>query len=109
MLTQFFERRPETILDLDLSVALGAAYQAVYSEEPGLMLEDGGLVIDCVSYPVGIAVKNPAGEPTKLIMLRPGDPLNEWGQPFAVRVVGASVTFPPIAVYKGEGSQLQPK
>jgi len=109
MLTQFFERRPETILDLDLSVALGAAYQAAYSETPGLMLEDGGLVIDCVSYPVGIAIKNPGGEPIKLVMLHPGDPLNEWSQPFAVRIVGSSTAFPPIAVYKGEGSQLSPK
>jgi len=109
MLTQFFERRPETILDLDLSVALGAAYQAAYSENPGLQLEDGGLVIDCVSYPVGIAVKSPTGEPIKLVMLRPGDSLNEWSQPFAVRIVGSTTAFPPIAVYKGEGSQLIPK
>jgi molecular chaperone DnaK len=109
MLAQFFERRPETILDLDLSVALGAAYQAAYSESPGLMLEDGGLVIDCVSYPVGIAVKSPGSEPIKLVMLRPGDPLNEWSQPFAVRIVGSATAFPPIAVYKGEGTQLNPK
>ena len=109
MLTQVFGRRPETTLDLDLSVALGAAYQAAYNEEPGLMLEDGGLVIDCISYPVGIAVKSSTGESTKLVMLRSGDPLNAWGQPFAVRIVGSATTFPPIAVYKGEGSQLQPK
>jgi molecular chaperone DnaK len=109
MLTQLFGRRPETILDLDLSVALGAAYQAAYSEDPPLQLEDGGLVIDCISYPVGIAVKSPTGEPVKLVMLRPGDPLNEWSQPFAVRIVGSATTFPPIAVYKGEGSQLHPK
>ena len=109
MLAEFFGRRPETILDLDLSVALGAAYQAAYSEEPALQLEDGGLVIDCVSYPVGIAVKNAAGEPIKLVMLRPGDPLTTWSQPFAVRIVGSTSAFPPIAVYKGEGSQLYPK
>ncbi len=109
MLAQFFGRRPETSLNLDLSVALGAAYQAAYSEEPGLMLEEGGIVIDCVSYPVGIAIKSPTGEATKLVMLHPGDPLDEWGQSFAVRIVGSSTTFPPIAVYKGEGSQLQPK
>ena len=102
MLAEFFGRRPETILDLDLSVALGAAYQAAYSEEPALQLEDGGLVIDCVSYPVGIAVKNAAGEPIKLVMLRPGDPLTTWSQPFAVRIVGSTSAFPPIAVYKGE-------
>src|SRR5947209_16761441 len=109
MLTQLFGRRPETVLDLDLSVALGAAYQAAYSEDPGIQLEDGGLVIDCVSYPVGIAVKSPTGEPIKLVMLRPGDSLNEWSQPFAVRIVGSTTAFPPIAVYKGEGSQLNPK
>jgi molecular chaperone DnaK len=109
MLTEFFGHRPETILDLDLSVALGAAYQAAYSEEPALQLEDGGLVIDCVSYPVGIAVKNAIGEPIKLVMLRPGDPLNIWSQPFAVRILGAANAFPPLAVYKGEGSQLYPK
>ena len=109
MLTEFFGHRPETILDLDLSVALGAAYQAAYSEEPALQLEDGGLVIDCVSYPVGIAVKNSAGDSIKLVMLHPGDPLNTWGQSFAVRIVGSTTTFPPIAVYKGEGSQLHPK
>ena len=42
-------------------------------------------------------------------MLRPGDSLNEWSQPFAVRIVGSATAFPPIAVYKGEGSQLNPK
>jgi hypothetical protein len=42
-------------------------------------------------------------------MLRPGDPLNTWSQPFAVRIVGSTTTFPPIAVYKGESSQLYPK
>lgn len=108
MLAQVFGRRPEATLDLDLSVALGAAYQAAYNEEPGLMLE-GGLVIDCVSYPVGIAVKSPTGESTKLVMLNTGDPLNTWGQPFPVRIVGSATAFPPIAVYKGESSQLQPK
>lgn len=116
MLKLLFGRPPETILDLDLSVALGAAYQAVYSEIKAthsegdealaLQLEDGGIVIDCVSYPVGIAVKSPGGEPVKLVMLRPGDALSAWSQPFAVRIVGSADSFPPIAVYKGEGSQL---
>lgn len=109
MLKVLFGRPPETILDLDLSVALGAAYQAAYSESPGLQLEDGGLVIDCVSYPVGIAVKNPGGEPMKLVMLRPGDALSEWSQPFAVRIIGSTASFPPISVYKGEGLQLNAK
>lgn len=109
MLTQFFGRRPETILDLDLSVALGAAYRAASIEQPGLQLEEGGLLIDCVSYPVGIAIKSPTGEAVKLVMLRPGDPLNTWSQPYPVRIVGSAAAFPPIAVYKGEGSQLQPK
>lgn len=109
MLAQIFGHQPEATLDLDLSVALGAAYQAAYSETPGIQLEEGGLVIDCVSYPVGIAVRDARGEPTKLVMLRPGDPLEAWSQPYAVRIVGLTTAFPPIAVYKGEGSRLDPK
>lgn len=116
MLTQHFGRRPESILDLDLSVALGAAYEAARCEsraqkqqEPGLQIEESTIIIDCVSYPVGIAVKDPRGEPTKLVMLRTGDRLGAWSSPFPVRIVGASTAFPPIAVYQGEGTYLDPK
>lgn len=115
MLTSFFGRRPESILDLDLSVALGAAYQAAaYKEDPtthvpGLQLEEAGLVIDCVSYPVGIAVQNARRENIKLIMLQPGDELDTWSQPFPVRIMGSATSFPPIAVYSGESIQLNPK
>jgi molecular chaperone DnaK len=114
MLTDFFGRRPESTLDLDLSVALGAAYLAAsYKEDvkthtPALQLEEG-LVIDCVSYPVGIAVKNARGEDVKLVMLQTGDPLDTWSQPFAVRILGSSAAFPPIDVYSGEGTKLQAK
>lgn len=114
MLADFFGRRPESTLDLDLSVALGAAYLATsYKEDPkthtpALQLEEG-LVIDCVSYPVGIAVKNARGEDVKLVMLQTGDPLDTWSQPFPVRILGSSAAFPPIDVYSGEGTQLQAK
>jgi molecular chaperone DnaK len=129
MLKRFFGRLPETTLDLDLSVALGAAYQAaayaeVQREEPGQngkrqdalqhapalqLLAEVGLVIDCVSYPVGIAVKNARGESVKLVMLRPGDALNAWSQPVPVRILGSTATFPPIDVYAGDGTQLLAK
>ncbi len=113
MLTTFFGRKPEATLDLDLSVALGAAYQAAtYREDPtthtpGLqMIAEEGLVIDCVSYPVGIAVENTRGEDVKLIMLQPGDVLNTWSKPYPVLIRGTAATFPPIDVYSGEGTQL---
>jgi molecular chaperone DnaK len=129
MLARFFGRRPEATLDLDLSVALGAAYQAAaYAEvqremqgqngqrqdvpqhTPALqLLAEEGLVIDCVSYPVGIAVKNARGEAIKLVMLRPGDALNAWSQPVPVRILGSTATFPPIDVYTGDGTQLLAK
>jgi molecular chaperone DnaK len=117
MLTSFFGRQPEAALDLDLSVALGAAYMAAtYQEDetttsshpPALQLiEQEGLIIDCVSYPVGIAVKNARGEAIKLTMLHSGDPLDTWSQPFPVRILGSTTDFPPIDVYGGEGIQLQ--
>jgi molecular chaperone DnaK len=116
MLTRFFGRHPEATLDLDLSVALGAAYQAAaykemnVTQDPALQLiEEEGLVIDCVSYPVGIAVKNAHGDPVKLVMLHPGDPLDVWSQPFPVRILGSITAFPPIDVYTGDGTQLQAK
>lgn len=114
MLTEMFGRPPERVLDLDLSVALGAAYQAFNHAQKeaaqstrGLQMLPEGLVIDCVSYPVGIAALDPRGERfVKLVMLRQGDPLDTWSQPFAVRLAGSIADFPPIAVYKGEGTQL---
>lgn len=129
MLARFFGRQPETTLDLDLSVALGAAYQsAAYTEAqreapgqngkgpdatqhtPALqLLAEPGLVIDCVSYPVGIAVKNARGEAMKLVMLHPGDALNVWSQPVPVRILGSTAAFPPVDVYTGEGTQLLAK
>lgn len=119
MLTRFFGHRPEATLDLDLSVALGAAYQAaayITQKEPNTthapalqLLEEEGLVVDCVSYPVGIAVKNAHGETIKLVMLHPGDPLDIWSQPFPVRILGPITTFPPIDVYTGDGTQLLAK
>jgi molecular chaperone DnaK len=116
MLAKLFGRAPEGTLDLDLSVALGAAYQAAaYKEDPTThapalqLLAEEGLVIDCVSYPVGIAVQNARGEPFKLVMLHPGDPLDTWSQPFPVRVLGAASSFPPIDVYSGESTQLHAK
>ncbi|HKV57693.1 MAG TPA: Hsp70 family protein [Ktedonobacteraceae bacterium] len=118
MLADLFGRRPEQTLDLDLSVALGAAYQAFNcaQKEQAQMLQPGGsglqllagLVIDCVSYPVGIAVLDASGQRyLKLVMLRQGDPLDRWSNPFAVRVVGPTRAFPPIAVYKGESEDLE--
>ncbi len=116
MLASFFGRSPESTLDLDLSVALGAAYQAAaYKEDPTThipalqLIAEEGLVIDCVSYPVGIAVRNTQGETIKLIMLRPGDQLDTWSQPFPVRIFGTASSFPPIDVYSGEGAQLNAK
>lgn len=124
MLTSYFKRSPEALSDLDLSVALGAAYQAasykVQGEDtdgtkdkkgaPALqLLEEEGLVIDCVSYAVGIAVKNAYGDAIKLVMLQPGDALDTWSRPFPVRILGSTSSFPPIDVYSGDGTQLQPK
>ena len=119
MLTDLFERPPESVIDLDLSVALGAAYQAALctrrdeGTQPagaGLQMLPGGLVIDCVSYAVGIAVWNPRGDQlTKLVMLQPGTPLDTWSTPYAVRVLGSAADFPPIAIYQGEGTELDPR
>ena len=116
MLARLFGRSPESTLDLDLSVALGAAYQAAaYREDPTThapalqLIAEEGLVIDCVSYPVGIAVKNAHGESIKLVMLHPGDPLDTWSQPFPVRVLGGAHNFPPIDIYSGESTQLHAK
>ena len=115
MLADLFGRLPEQTLDLDLSVALGAAYQAFNCEQKerarrtpgGLQMLPVGLVIDCVSYPVGIAVLDASGQRyIKLVMLRQGDPLERWSSPFAVRIAGSTAAFPPIAVYKGEGEDL---
>ena len=114
MLNDLFGRLPEHTLDLDLSVVLGAAYQAfncVRKEQPaqtsGLQLLPTGLVIDCVSYPVGIAVLDGSGQRyIKLVMLRQGDPLDTWSHPFAVRIAGSTTSFPPIALYKGESEDL---
>ena len=120
MLAQLFGRQPERVLDLDLSVALGAAYQAFNCDltkhtqqrlghKSGLQVAPTGLIIDCVSYPVGIVVLNARGDRfIKLVMLSPGDPLDRWSQPYAVRIAGTTADFPPIAVYKGEGSELDP-
>jgi molecular chaperone DnaK len=118
MLADLFGRLPEQTLDLDLSVALGAAYQAfncVQKEQAqrmpgsgGLQLLPAGLVVDCVSYPVGIAVLDANGQRyLKLVMLRQGDPLDKWSNPFAVRIAGSTTAFPPIAVYKGESEDLE--
>ncbi|GCF07723.1 Hsp70 family protein [Dictyobacter arantiisoli] len=113
MLEDLFGKPPERILDLDLSVALGAAYQAANCErvqqgqEAGLQLLSGGLIVDCVSYAVGIAILNARGDQqVKLIMLHAGDPLDTWSPPYAVRLASASSNFPPIAVYRGEETQL---
>lgn len=114
MLTDLFRRQPERMLDLDLSVALGAAYQAFNCAQReqgqrrlGLQVMPGGLLVDCVSYPVGIAVLDRSGERfIKLVMLRQGDPLDTWSHPYAVRIAGSITDFPPIAVYKGEGEDL---
>jgi molecular chaperone DnaK len=115
MLTDLFGHAPEQTLDLDLSVALGAAYQAfncVQKEQAqltsgGLQMLSAGLVIDCVSYPVGIAVLDASGQRyLKLVMLRQGDLLDKWSNPFAVRIAGSTTAFPPIAVYKGESEEL---
>ncbi len=117
MLEEFFGKPPERMLDLDLSVALGAAYQALNCERAQrpqsptspLQLLPGGLIVDCVSYPVGIAVLNASGNQlVKLVMLHPGDPLDTWSSPFAVRIANTAGAFPPIAVYKGEDPQLEP-
>ncbi|HLG64598.1 MAG TPA: Hsp70 family protein [Ktedonosporobacter sp.] len=120
MLADLFGRPPEQILDLDLSVALGAAYAAYNLEQAeaksrqkpelaGLQTMSAGLIIDCVSYPVGIAVLNQRGDDfTKLVMLQTGDPLDTWSQPYTVRIVGAATEFPPISIYKGAGTRLDP-
>ena len=42
----------------------------------------------------------------KLVMLQPGDPLDTWSPPFAVRIANTAGALPPIAVYKGEDTQL---
>jgi molecular chaperone DnaK (HSP70) len=117
MLEELFGKPPERILDLDLSVALGAAYQAVNCERAQraqsptspLQLLPGGLIVDCVSYPVGIAILNASGNQlVKLVMLHPGDPLDTWSSLYAVRIANTAGPLPPIAVYKGEDPQLEP-
>lgn len=120
MLNDLFGKPPEQILDLDLSVALGAAYEAYNHERAalakkkpeelqGLQVMSAGLIIDCVSYPVGIAVLNQRGDDfTKLVMLQAGDPLEQWSQPYTVRIAGSTHDFPPIAVYQGAGTRLDP-
>ena len=118
MLATLFGRPPEQVLDLDLSVALGAAYEAYNHERAaarqqpalqGLQVMSAGLVIDCVSYPVGIAVLNARRDDfTKLVMLQPGDPLESWSQPYTVRIIG-SASFPPISIYQGAGMMLDPR
>lgn len=118
MLSTLFGRAPERVLDLDLSVALGAAYEAYAlalaarqgPELRGLQVMSAGLIVDCVSYPVGIAALTPRGDDfTRLIMLRTGDPLNTWSSPYSVRIVGSTADFPPIGVYQGEGTRLKPE
>lgn len=114
MLTDLFGRQPERVLDLDLSVALGAAYQAFNAvqreqvrQRPGLQVIPTGLVVDCVSYPVGIAALDRSGQRfIKLVMLRQGDPLDTWSSPYSVRIAGTITDFPPISLYKGEGEEL---
>lgn len=110
MLANLFARPPERTIDLDLSVALGAAYQAwnraQLHQYPGLQVMPGGLVIDSASYAVGIAALAPRGDRlVKLIMLHQGEALDTWSPPFQVRIMGAAADFPPIAVYKGEGEE----
>lgn len=114
MLTALVGRAPESLPDLDLSVALGAAYQAaLYIEDPAthlpmLQLESGpGLLVDCVSYPVGIAVRNMRGEPVKLVMLQSGDSLDTWSGSHYVRLLSTAQDFPPIDVYTGDSLQLR--
>ncbi|MHB8598587.1 MAG: Hsp70 family protein [Ktedonobacteraceae bacterium] len=118
MLADLFGRQPEQTLDLDLSVALGAAYQAFNCMQKervqgapatsGLQLLPAGIVIDCVSYAVGIAILDASGQHyLKLVMLHRGDPLDRWSNPFAVRIAGSITAFPPIAVYKGESEDLE--
>ncbi len=113
MLAELFGRSPERTIDLDLSVALGAAYQASNQEQlrqqSGIQVMPGGpgIIVDCVSYPVGIAALDQRGERfVKLVMLRQGEPLDSWSFPFAVRITRATADFPPVAVYKGEGADL---
>jgi molecular chaperone DnaK len=112
MLTNLFGRPPEQVLDLDLSVALGAAYEAFNCLRQAENKEQSGglqIVVDCVSYAVGLAVLDRDGANwTKLVMLHQGDPLTTWSPPFSVRIVGSIEHFRPITVYKGEGAHLDP-
>lgn len=109
MLTETFGRPPEQILDLDLSVALGAAYEAWRCQAQNEHATSGLQIVDCVSYAVGLAILDRTGTQwTKLIMLQQGDPLNTWSSPLSVRVVGSIEHFRPIAVYRGEGTHLDP-
>ncbi len=115
MLADLFGRAPEHTLDLDLSVALGAAYQASYCEQETMATAlqampqpQVGILMDCVSYAVGIAVLDARGtQLTKMVMLHSGDALGQWSFPFSVRLAQAGTNFPPIGVYKGEGAELR--
>jgi molecular chaperone DnaK (HSP70) len=113
MLANFFGRPPEALPDMDLSVALGAAYQAAshrtISQVPGLQIyPDTGLVLDdCVTYHVGIAVLDHLGNITKLIRLYPGDRLSTWSQPYPVITRSGTESFPPIALYTGDSKALR--
>jgi molecular chaperone DnaK len=113
MLEEKFGRAPEKVLDLDLGVAQGAAYEAYHiaaqrkADFSGLQVLSAGLIVDCVSYPVGIAVLNSRGDNlTKLTILRSGEPLDRWSAPYHVRIVGAVTDFPPLRVYRGANPQL---
>jgi molecular chaperone DnaK len=110
MLTNLFGRPPEQVLDLDLSVAMGAAYEAFNCQAQTEHKTSGlQVVVDCVSYSVGLAMLDRDGTSwTKLVMLHQGDALNTWSPPFSVRIVGSIEHFQPIPVYKGEGTHLDP-
>ncbi|HYU77247.1 MAG TPA: Hsp70 family protein [Ktedonobacteraceae bacterium] len=105
MLTELFGRPPEASLDLDLSVAFGAAYLATTYHEPGLQQ-----LVDCVSYSVGIALKDARGADMKSILLHPGDPLDVWSKPpLPVKILTSAAAFPPIRVYTGDSEEIEEK
>ncbi len=110
MLTDLFGYPSEQVLDLDLSVAQGAAYEAFNCQRQAQHQTAGLQVVDCVSYAVGLAVVDREGTQwTKLVMLHQGDPLNSWCAPFTVRVFGSIEHFKPVAIYKGEGLHIDPE
>ena len=114
MLAELFGYAPEHTLDLDLSVAFGAAYLAAQHEQKatrtaGLQVLPG-ILIDCITYAVGIEALNvSATSLTKLVMLHPGDALENWSSPFPVLLAQTGRDFPPIGVYKGESPELLPE